>query len=165
MRLRPHRQNLVVWHRSTAPPDRRGTSRHTRLRRLRRRLRVAGLLALVGLMRLTSTAGARWRALLAGVVLTVTGLLLRHGPGSIVLLPGLICLLALPFMEGSTKADRLRRSKLERELAVYSTPAQRLDLEAMLDRYPDKLTSELRDILARQAMAAARTRVPGGGPY
>jgi hypothetical protein len=163
MRLRPHRQNLVVWSRSRAPADRYRTSRHTRVMRLRRRLRIAGLLALVGLTRLTCST--RVRALAVGVVLTVAGILLRHGPASIVLLPGLIILLTLPLMEGSPKADRLRRSKLEGELSVYSTPAQRLDLEATLDRYPDKLTRELRDILARQAMATNRTRVPGGGPY
>ena len=42
-----------------------------------------------------------------------------------------------------------RRCALERELAQYSTPAQRCDLAATLDRYPDSITYELRDILAR----------------
>jgi hypothetical protein len=165
MRLRPHRQNLVLLSRSTAPPDRRGTSRHTRLRRIRRRLRITGLVVLVGLMRLSYPARARWRPLLAGAVLTVAGVLLRGGWGSIALLPGLMILVALPFTEGSSKADRLGRSKLERELAVYTTPAQRLDLEATFDRYPDKLTRELRDILARQAMAAAHGHIPGSRRY
>jgi hypothetical protein len=167
MRLRPHRQNLVVLSRSTAPPPRRrGTSRHTRIMRLRRRLRIAGLLALVGLMRLSYAARARWRLLLVGVVLTVAGILLHGRPGSLaLLLPGLMFLFALPLTEGTPKADRLRRSKLERELAVYSTPAQRLDLEATLDRYPDELTRELRDILARQAIDAPRSRIPGGSRY
>ena len=158
MRLRPHRQNLVVLRRSAAPPRTRGISHRTRMMRLRRRLRITGLVALVGLMRLSYPLRARWRPLLAGVALTVTGVLLRGGPASIVLLPGLSLLLGLPLVDGSPKADRLRRSKLERELAGYSTPAQRLDLEATLDRYPDKLTRELRDILARQAMAAADHR-------
>lgn len=162
MRLRPHRQNLVVLSRSTAPPDRRGTSRHTRVRRIRRRLRIAGLVALVGLMRLSYPVRARWRPLLAGVVLTLAGFLLRGGWGSIVLLPGLTILVAVPLTKGSPKAAGLRRSKLERELAVYSTPAQRLDLEATLDRYPDTLTRELRDILARQAMAAGAKQSPAG---
>ena len=165
MRLRPHRQNVVVLSRSTAPLDRRGTSRHTLLRRIRRRLRITWLLALVGLMRLSYPVRARWRPLLAGAMLTVAGFLLHGGWGSIALLPGLTILLVAPLTEGSPKADRLRRSKLERELAVYTTPAQRLDLEATLDRYPDKLTRELRDILARQAMAAAHGRVPGAGSY
>jgi hypothetical protein len=44
-------------------------------------------------------------------------------------------------------------SELGRELAAFSTPAQRLDLAATLDRYPDKITYELRDLLACQAMA------------
>jgi hypothetical protein len=35
---------------------------------------------------------------------------------------------------------------LKRELAAYSTPAQRCDLEAILDEYPDEDTSELRAI-------------------
>jgi hypothetical protein len=162
MRLRPRRQNLVVWRKSTAPPRRHGISRHTRIRRIRRRLRIIGLVALVGLVRLSYPVRARWRLLLAGAVLTVAGLLLRGGWGSIMLLPGLTILVASPLTEGSPKADRLQRSKLERELAVYSTPAQRLDLEATLDRYPDKLTRELRDILARQAMAAGAKQSPAG---
>jgi len=159
MKLRPRRQNVVVWSSSTAPPRRHGTARHMRLRRLR----IIGLVALVGLTRLTRPARARWRPLLAGVVLTVVGILLRGGPGGLVLMPGLMFLVSLPLMEGSPKADRVRRSKLERELSVYSTPAQRLDLEAILDRYPDTLTRELRDILTRQSTAAAHSRVPGAG--
>jgi len=51
------------------------------------------------------------------------------------------------------KAARKRHSDLERELAGYATPAERCDLEATLDRYPDGTTHELRDILARQSMA------------
>ena len=51
------------------------------------------------------------------------------------------------------KAARKRHSDLERELAGYTTPAERGDLEATLDRYPDGTTHELRDILARQSMA------------
>jgi hypothetical protein len=60
---------------------------------------------------------------------------------------------------------RERRSELARELAAYSTPAQRCDLEATLDRYPDDVTYELRDILASQAMAAYDNRIPGAGRY
>ena len=58
-----------------------------------------------------------------------------------------------------------RRSELERELAAYSTPAQRSDLEAILDRYPDSITYELRDILASQAMAADNHRFRAAGRY
>ena len=53
----------------------------------------------------------------------------------------------------SRKAARKRRSNLERELAGYATPADRDDLEAILDRYPYGTTHELRGILARQSMA------------
>jgi len=58
-----------------------------------------------------------------------------------------------------------RRCELERELAAYSTPAQRWDLEATLDRYPDGVTYELRDILTGQAIAAFNNRLPAAGRY
>lgn len=64
------------------------------------------------------------------------------------------------------RAAHKQRSELERELAAYSTPAQRCDLEATLDRYPDDITYELRNILARQAMVAYYNRgIPGAGRY
>ena len=58
-----------------------------------------------------------------------------------------------------------QRCELERELAEYSTPAQRCDLEATLDRYPDCVTYELRDILTRQAVTAFNNRLPAAGRY
>jgi hypothetical protein len=60
---------------------------------------------------------------------------------------------------------RKRHIELARELAAYSTPAQRCDFEAILDRYPDDITYELRDILASQAMAVCDKRIPGVGRY
>jgi hypothetical protein len=54
-------------------------------------------------------------------------------------------------------------SRLERELSGYSTPTDRSDLEAILDRYPDDVTRELRDILASQAMTAHGDRFPAVG--
>jgi hypothetical protein len=63
----------------------------------------------------------------------------------------------------SRKAARKRRAELERELAGYASPAERRDLEAALDRYPDGTTHELRGILARQSMAANETRFPAIG--
>ena len=60
----------------------------------------------------------------------------------------------------SRKAARKRRAELERELAGYASPAERRDLEAALDRYPDGTTHELRGILARQSMAANEMRFP-----
>jgi hypothetical protein len=95
--------------------------------------------------------------LLAGGVLTVVGVILRSGPGGVALLPGLLFLVYALLIPPSPEAAR---SELERELAVYSTPAQRRDLEATLDRYPDGMTHELRDILASQAIAADGNRFP-----
>jgi hypothetical protein len=63
----------------------------------------------------------------------------------------------------SRKAARKRRAALQRELAGYATLADRCDLEAALDRYPDGVTHELRGILARQSMAAQETRFPAIG--
>jgi hypothetical protein len=99
------------------------------------------------------------------VVLTVVGVMLRNGAGGAVLLPGLLLLLSAPLVPASPKAPRRRRHELERELAAYSTPSQRRDLEATLDRYPDSVTYELRDILASQAVAARNSRFPAVGPY
>lgn len=55
--------------------------------------------------------------------------------------------------------------ELERELAQYSTPAQLCDFQAILDRYPDDVTYELREILARQAIAVFNNRLPAAGRY
>jgi len=160
MRLRPHRRNLVVWSSS----GRYGAQTFTRLARtgrIRRCIRTGALLTVIGLMRLGRPEGTRWRSVLAGVVLTVVGIMLRSGMGSLVFFPGAMFLLSALLTPANPKADRKRRSELERELAAYSTPAQRRDLEATLAQYPDGITYELRDILASQAMAACNDRSPG----
>ncbi len=72
-------------------------------------------------------------------------------------------LLVLRAQAASRKAARKRRAALERELAGYSSPAARCDLQAAIDRYPDGVTHELRTILARQAMAADETQFPAIG--
>jgi hypothetical protein len=41
--------------------------------------------------------------------------------------------------------------RLVAELSHYTTPAELLDLEATLDRYPDEDTAEIREILAGRA--------------
>jgi hypothetical protein len=105
----------------------------------------------------------RWRPLLAGGALTVTGVVLNDGAGALVLLAGLLFLFAALIMHVSPAADRERRLELEREFADYSTPAERRDLEAIFDRYSDGDTSELRDILTRQAAATDDNGVPGIG--
>jgi hypothetical protein len=164
MRLRSHRRRLVVWSQSgrySAPR----LARLTRTRRIRGRIRLGALLVVAGSIRLAGAVRPRWRPLLAGGVLTAVGVMLRHGPGGMVLLPGLVCLMSAPLVEVGPQDEHTRRSKLERELAAYSTPAQRRDLEASFDRYPDGETHELRDILARQAMAPCHQGIPGSGRH
>ena len=164
MRLRSHRRHLVVWSQASGSAGASPVTRPARAGRIRRGIRIGMLLTLLGLRPLARWARARWRPLLAGVVLTVVGVVLRGSTtGGVVLLPGLMLLLSAPLLPGSPDAARVRRSELERELAVYTTPAQRHDLEATLDQYPDDVTRELRDILARQATAAAGPRIPGCG--
>jgi hypothetical protein len=63
----------------------------------------------------------------------------------------------------SRKAARKRRAELERELAGYANGADRSDFEAVLDRYPDGVTHELRSILAGQYMASQEMRFPAIG--
>jgi hypothetical protein len=98
---------------------------------------------------------------LLGVALTAAGVMLRGGPAGVILLPGLLFLLSAPLVPAGSRANRGRLSELERELAAYWTPADRCDLEAILDRYPDGATRELRDILARQTLRAPGGRPPG----
>lgn len=148
MGLRSHR-NLVVWRHSAAPAGRYGGLRLARRGRLRRWLRIGALLTILGLTRLARGMAARprLRLLLAGVALTVAGVMMRAGAGGVLLLPGLLFLLGVPLIPPEPGPDPV----LERELGEYSTPAQRWDLEATLDRYPDSVTRELREILARRA--------------
>jgi hypothetical protein len=168
MSLRGHGRNPVVWSPSVGPAHRGGAPGVTRLartRRIRRCFRVGALLAVIGLVHLARGVRPRWRPLLAGGVLTVVGVMLRNGAWGAVSLPGLLFLWSALLIPASPDADRRRRSGLECELAGYSTPAQRCDLEAILDRYPDSVTYELREILASQAMAACNNGIPGAGRY
>jgi hypothetical protein len=162
MRLRPRRRNLVVWRQSAGPAARRGGVRLTPTGRIPRWMRMGALLTVIGLVGLARGARARWRPLLPGVAFTAAGAIMHSGPGGVLLLPGMLLLLHALLIPGSPEEDRLR---LERELGEYSTPAQRRDLEAILDRYPDGITSELRDILGRQDAAAAGNRFPAVGRY
>lgn len=168
MGLRPRRRNVVVWQSSRARGDRYSITacpRPAPIRQLRRLLRIGWLLTLIGLTRLARALGRRWPPLLVGGALTAVGVTLRGAVGGLAFLPGILFLYSALFIEASPDADRKRRFALERELAVYSTPRQRRDLEATLDRYPDSATNELRDILARQATARqARAAEPSGVP-
>ena len=49
------------------------------------------------------------------------------------------------------RADRAAHRQLEHELADYSTPNDRLEIEAIADRYSDEDTLEVRQILYRLA--------------
>src|SRR5215469_9032314 len=140
MRLRSHRRNLVAWSLSANPADRYGDPRlmlPVRTRPIRRSLRT-------------------------GALITVVGVMLRGGVwGLLITLPGLWFLVYTLLIPASSHTDRKRHAELEHELAAYLTPAQRFDLEATLDRYPDEVTYELRAILTNQAMAAHSSGIPG----
>lgn len=168
MRLRARRRTLVIWSSPVGRSDRYGALRsrpRTGAKQVRRSARIAWLVTAVALLRVARVARRRWQ-LLAGVTFTVAGVLTRGDAWGMVLLPGLMLLLSVPLVPVTPAADRGRRSQLERELAAYTTMAQRRDLEATLDRYPDSDTHELRDILAVQARAGQagyRSRIPGSG--
>jgi hypothetical protein len=154
MGLRARRRNVVVWSSARGPGGGYGLTavpRPASTRPLRRFFRVSTLLTLIGLIKLARALRGRWRPALAGAALTAVGVVLRDGPGGLAFIGGFLFLYAAVVMEVSPAADRERLLTLERELADYSTPAQRRDLEATLDRYSDEDTRELRDILARQA--------------
>jgi hypothetical protein len=161
MKLLPHRRNLVVFSSAVTPADSYVAlqyKRPARTGRIRRFIRIGMLLTVIAVLR------PRSRSLLAGTVLMILGVLERQGPGGVLIIPGLILLWHALLIPADTDADRELRSQLKRELATYSTPAQRCDLEATLERYPDGITYEMRNILASQAVASHNNRIPGAGP-
>ncbi len=160
MGLRPYRRNLAMWNLYVGPPGRYGLTQRRRTKRIRRRVRIGVLVTLIGLRWLARAVQADWRPL-AGAVLTAAGVVLRSGAGGVLLLPGLLLLVFALLCPATPKAVRTRRAELERELCAYSTPAERCDLEATLDLYPDGETHELRNILAAHIMAAGNDRIPG----
>jgi DNA-binding beta-propeller fold protein YncE len=159
MRLRPHRRNLVVFSSPAEPATRRIALQYShpaRTGRIRRLIRIGALLAVI-------TVRPRWQPLLAGTALTVLGLVEWQGVGGVFIVPGLLMLWCALLTPGDTGADYERRCRLKRELAAFSTPSQRCDLEATLDRYPDGITYEMRNILSGQAVASHNNRIPGAG--
>lgn len=168
MTLRRHRQNVVIWRASRCPEHRgRGLWFTPAIRsgRIRRWLRISGLLVAVGLLRVAAAVRPRWRLLAAGTVLTVAGFVMRSGMPGAVMIPGMLFLTAALLAPVDPEADNPRHRALARELAAYSTPAQRRDLDAILDRYPDRDTRELRDILAQQRLAPETRRPPAASRY
>lgn len=163
MGLRRQRQNLVVWSQSRDQYRSSQVARRTRPRRIRRWIRLGMLLPVLGLLTVARAVRPRWKPLLAGTVLTVAGLIMRgSGTGSLLLLPGLLLLVSAPLLPGAPSAER---TELERELAGYWTNAQRHDLEAMLDRYPDDVTREVREILSGPIAAPYDDRARAVGRY
>jgi len=49
------------------------------------------------------------------------------------------------------RRGRAQRRQLERELAAYATPNDRLEIEQIVARYSDDETRQIRQILNRQA--------------
>jgi hypothetical protein len=155
--MRLHRRDLVIWSSSAGLAGRYGAAQHRRRAatgRIRRCIRIGALLLVI-------VVRPRWRPLLGAAVLAVIGGTQGSGVAGVVLIPAFLLVWHAVLIPGDSEADRERRRQLERELAAYSTPAQRFDLEATLDRYPDGMTLEIRDILARQAVASRGNRIPG----
>lgn len=154
------RRNGAVWRSSAEPlllglPGRRARP----MSALRRALRTGVLLALLGLVRLAGNP--RRRSAVIGATLIVPGLLLHNLYGHVILLPGLMILFYAPFLPGDSPEIRARQAGLRRDLAAYSTPADRRDLEAIIDRYPATETGEIRAVLA--SLRSAPLRNPGMG--
>ncbi len=160
MRLRRHRRNVVVL-RSSAQSAGYLVPQYTRLARtgrIRRCIRIGVLLTIIAVQ-------PRWRTLLAGTAFTIIGVIQRDSPVGLLFVPGLMLLLQSVLITPNSYADREGRARLEHELAAFSTPAQRCDLEAILDQYPDDITCEIRDILTSQAVATRHNGIPGAGRH
>jgi hypothetical protein len=160
MRLRPPRRSLVVLSSSAESVRRHAVSlseRPVRTRRVRRFFRVGTLLIVIAVR-------PRWQPLLAGTALMVLGVVERHGWGGILVIPAMLLLWQALMISADEGAGRERLAQLRRELESYSTPAQRRDLDATLDRYPDGMTSEIRDLLARPPVPSA-SGIPGAARH
>jgi hypothetical protein len=53
----------------------------------------------------------------------------------------------------ASRALRAANAERRREMAGFSSESDWCDFEAILDRYPDAMTEEMRDILTRQRLA------------
>lgn len=54
------------------------------------------------------------------------------------------------------RAQTARRRQIEREIATFVSPSDRLELEAILERYTGPDADEIRALLARQTLAGIR---------
>ena len=159
MRLRPQRRDLVVFCPPAEPANRYGAlqySRPARTGRIRRFIRIGALVTVIAVR-------PRWQPLLTGTAFTVLGLIERQGVFGVCIVPGLLFLWCALLTPGDTGADHEWRCQLRRELAAFSTQAQRCDFQATLDQYPDGVTYEMRNIIAEQTVASHNNRIPGAG--
>lgn len=53
----------------------------------------------------------------------------------------------------NARRDRTERKQLQADLASFTSDADRFDLDATLDRYPDEQTLEIRRMLVHQAIS------------
>jgi len=143
MRLRPRRRVLI----SSSPADLVGGHDAARVKRVAGTGRIRRLIR-IGMLLTVIAVRPRWKPLLAAAVLVVIGVIERQGMAAACIIPAVLCLWTALMIEGDTDANREWRAQLRRELAAYSTPAQRFELVAALDRYPDGVTHEIREILA-----------------
>ena len=144
MRLRSRRRHVVIWSSSARPAGRYPASppvRSALIGRIRRWSRIGALVTVI-------VVRPRWKPLLAGVALVSFGLVEHSSPAAVAVIPGLMMLWTAALVPGDSDLDYQRRQQLVRELAGYSTPAQQRDLTAALDRYPDSVTGEIREILS-----------------
>ena len=110
MRTRPHRHILVVWSPRAAAAGKYGGLRRmrpTRIRRIRRWLRIGALLTVIGILRFAGALRAHWEPLflLAGVLLMAGGYLL---PVIGIFFPGLL-VVTVTLLKGNS--DRWRGTR------------------------------------------------------
>jgi hypothetical protein len=111
MRLRARRRTLVIWSHSVHPADWYRSPHRAQVRprrRFRRGMRLAGLLAVMGVMRVVRCRPRRWCSLLIGTVLCITGVKLGDG-WTIFIFAGIwayVYSVAIPERPGARWADQ-----------------------------------------------------------